>query len=318
MPRTAAEYLIAWRTPVQVTADCLAWALALWVVNGLRYDFRGEFLFSTGLATAVLVVVLLQLIVGMACHLYRGRYRFGSFDEVAGVLVSVATAAAGLTALNLAGLGAQMVPRSVPPVSGIVAFTFIAGIRYAWRLFLDRRRRPTEHGAEPVLVFGAGEGGDQAIAAMLRDPNGRYFPVALIDDDPRKSRLRVRGVRVGGDRSQLGAVAALSGARTVLLAVPSASAELVREMDGLARAEGLSLKVLPAVGELLDGRIELEDIRDIDLPDLLGRRQTELDVDSIAGYLTGRRVLVTGAGGSIGSELCVQIAQYRAGRAHDA
>jgi FlaA1/EpsC-like NDP-sugar epimerase len=191
-----------------------------------------------------------------------------------------------------------------------MALVMAAGVRYAWRLYLDRRLRPTAERAEPLLLFGAGEGGDQALGAMLRDPDGRYLPVGLIDDDPGKRHLRLRGVRVLGGRGQIGAAAKLTGATTLLVAVPSADAALVREITELAEAAELTVKVLPAVSELMDGRVELDDIRDLDLTDLLGRHQIELDVDGIAGYLAGKRVLVTGAGGSIGSELCRQLLRF--------
>jgi FlaA1/EpsC-like NDP-sugar epimerase len=186
----------------------------------------------------------------------------------------------------------------------------MAGARYMWRLSIERRLRPSEIGAERVVVFGAGEGGAQVITAMMRNPASPYYPVALLDDDPRKTRLRIMGVPVLGDRRELARVAADQDAGIVVIAIPSAGAALIRELSELAQEAGLSVRVLPPVSELFGASIGVSDIRPLTEADLLGRHEVDTDVDAIAGYLTGRRVMVTGAGGSIGSELCRQIYRY--------
>ncbi len=302
--------LLALRTPLQCFADILCWVGAIWLADAVRYDFSPAELDHRRLIVLAGFAGFLQVAFGSFHRLYRGRYRFGSFEEVAGVLMSVGSTAVVISAVNVLWPYAQLAPRSVPPVAGMITLVFATGVRYGWRLFLERRMRPTAGRAEPLLLFGAGDGGDQALGAMLRDPESRYLPVGLIDDDPRKRNLRLRGVSVLGNRGQIAAAAKHTGATTLLLAVPSADATLVREITELAEAADLTVKVLPAVAELMDGRIELDDIRDLDLTDLLGRHQIELDLDSIAGYLAGKRVLVTGAGGSIGSELCRQLTRF--------
>jgi FlaA1/EpsC-like NDP-sugar epimerase len=148
------------------------------------------------------------------------------------------------------------------------------------------------------------------MTAMLRNPDSPLVPVALLDDDPTKRNLRIMGVPVAGTRTDLARVAHELDAGTLLIAIPSASAELLRELTDLALAEHLAVKVLPPVGELFGAPIGLGDIRPITEADLLGRHEIDTDLDAIAGYLTNHRVLVTGAGGSIGSELCRQIARF--------
>ncbi len=302
---------------LQIAVDVTAWTLGLWLAHFLRYDLLLERLFTVGVLYAALSVAVLQVAFGFLGHLYRGRYRYGSFDEVLAVLLAAACAAVGLAVLNETVPPMQWVPRSVPFVGAFVAFTFMLGVRYLWRMRQESERRYSGRRAgdvpQPLLLFGAGEGADQAIVAMLRDATSRYRPVGLLDDDPSKGNLRLRGVPVLGTRQDLARAAAETGATSLLLAVPSADGLLVREVSGLASDAGLTVKVLPTVDHLLYGRVGVEDIRDLDLPDLLGRRQIELDLDSIAGYLTGKRVLVTGAGGSIGSELCRQISLYGPG-----
>ncbi len=145
---------------------------------------------------------------------------------------------------------------------------------------------------------------------MLQDPTRTWRPVGFLDDDILLRHRRLRGVSVLGSQRDLAKVSLQTGARTLIVAIPSASAELIVQIRQRTEELGLDLKLLPSPGELLDGRVGVADIRDIELKDLLGRHQIDTDVASIAGYLAGKRVLVTGAGGSIGSELCRQIHQY--------
>jgi FlaA1/EpsC-like NDP-sugar epimerase len=173
---------------------------------------------------------------------------------------------------------------------------------------LDRWTRVDRVDREPVIVVGAGEGGLQAITAMLT--SGPYHPVAILDDRPDLKNLRVKGVRVMGDRTAMGEVAERMGASTVVVAIPSASGELIRDLARRADAVGLDTLILPPVHEVLGAGIGVSDIRPLTESDLLGRRELSLDIESVAGYLTGKRVLVTGAGGSIGSELCRQIHRF--------
>jgi FlaA1/EpsC-like NDP-sugar epimerase len=145
---------------------------------------------------------------------------------------------------------------------------------------------------------------------MVRDPAGTWKPVGLLDDDRAKRHLRIRGVPVLGDTSTISEVVASTDAEVMVIAIPSASSETLARIAAAGRAAGAEVKVLPSTSELLRDHVGIRDIRDINLVDVLGRKQVDTDVESIAGYLTGRRVLVTGAGGSIGSELCRQIARF--------
>ena len=162
----------------------------------------------------------------------------------------------------------------------------------------------------PVLVFGAGEAGAQLVRSMLRNPNSHYRPVALLDDDPSKAKLRIQGVPVRGTRQDIVSVAADEGSTLVIAAVPSAPSSTIADLERIAVSAGLDLRVLPPTQELIDGVVSESDVREVTEADLLGRRTIDTDLDAIASYLTGARVLVTGAGGSIGSELCRQISRF--------
>ena len=248
-------------------------------------------------------------VIGWLEGLYRRRSRYGSFDEVMSLARSGVLATVGGVVANRL-FDPVLVPTSVAVLTGILSFVGMGGARYAWRLAWERTRLPKGESVQRVLVIGAGEGGDQLIRAMRRDPQGQYLPVGLIDDDATKQNLRISGVRVLGTRDDLLPVARAEEATAAVIAIPSANAHLIRELAALIRAAGLAVLLLPAVDELLGQGVSLTDVRAPTETDLLGRHEIETDIDAIAGYVTGRRVLVTGAGGSIGSELCRQLTRF--------
>src|SRR3546814_610090 len=145
---------------------------------------------------------------------------------------------------------------------------------------------------------------------MLRDPQSRWRPVAMLDDDPAKKHRRIRNVPVVGNLDALDRVASETGATAVVVAIPSASAQTIADVSTRAAKAKVDVKVLPATTQMLTDHVGIRDLRDINLTDVLGRNQLDTDVDSIADYVKGKRILVTGAGGSIGSELCRQLHRF--------
>ncbi len=300
----------AWlRQSAQAGVDGLAWATALMVAVWGRYDFDTARMNLREIAVFAVLAVATQAAIGFCLSLYRGRYTFGSFEEVLGVATTVTAVTVLLLITRLAIHPGSTLPRSAPLLAAPVALlTMIAG-RYVLRMRRERGLRPDTQ-ADRVLVLGAGNAGTQLVRQMLRDPEGKYLPVGVLDDDPRKRNLRISGVPVLGTRQDMARAARRVDAATLILALPQADAALVREIDEIATTCNLRMKVVPALNELIDGHIHVDDVRDVDESDLMGRRPVDTDVESIASYLTGRRVLVTGAGGSIGSELCRQIHKF--------
>ena len=298
-------------TPLRIALDVGAWATALALVVYLRFGLSFEQGKDRGLWKALPLLIIIQVLAGYAVGLYRRRWRYGSFDEVAALVMTAGMTTTALFLLNRSYLRPRPVPQSAVLAGGAFGLVLMAATRYLWRLIMERIRRPTERTAEKLLVYGAGEGGIQVITALLRSPTSPYLPVGLLDDDPAKQRLTITGVSVLGTRSAMKAAQARTGASTLLIALPSANSKTIGELADLATDAGMTVKVLPPVDELF-GRSQVgeSDIRDLTEADLLGRHQVQTNVDEIAGYLTGRRVLVTGAGGSIGSELCRQLHRY--------
>lgn len=286
----------------------MAWAVGLTFATFFRLDLTLSRSDLDSLAVVIPIATATQLSVGLLSGLYRGRWRFGSFEEVAAL-----GRAAGFATVIVLGVDAWSNPHIIPfgsaVLGGMGAFVFMGATRYSTRLVLERLRRPPPDGGERLLVFGAGDAAEQVLTAMLRYPSSPYIPVALLDDDRSKRSLRIRGVRVVGTRKDIPYAARRYGAETLLIAIPSAGHELISELADLASGASLKVKVLPTVVELMGG-VSLRDIRPITEADILGRHKIAIDVESIAGYLNNRRVLVTGAGGSIGSELCRQISRF--------
>jgi FlaA1/EpsC-like NDP-sugar epimerase len=260
------------------------------------------------LALGVIAAVL-HCLLAWRMRAHQGRSRFGSFEEL--FILSSLMGVVGFTvAIVNAMLPHVLLPRATPVAAAALALMIAGWVRAVWRYALfETKPDATDTASVPVLIVGAGDGARQLIDSMFRDRTHTWNPVGMLDDDRRQRHFRHRGVQVRGTIDDLADVASERGAKTVVVAIPSASAELMVRVNDLARGADLSVKVLPGVDELLSG-VDLSDVRDIAPEDFLGRHQVETDIHSIAGFLQGKRVLVTGAGGSIGSELCRQIRDF--------
>ncbi len=293
----------------RAAADALALMLALLIATLLRHDGNLTEVDLPGLLMLAGVAALLHTVVGIRFGLYTGRWSYGCFEEIAALARTAAVTTPLVFVLDT--LLGRLVPRSAIIAAGLIALVGAAGVRYAVRLAMDNRLRPSPESGVRVVVMGAGEGAAQAIRSMLRNPSSPYVPVALLDDDPAKRTLRVMGVPVAGNRHAMAEVVRRQAADMVLIAIPSAGADLVRELSEMASPLNVDVKVVPPVVELFGRTVSVEDIRPVHEKDLLGRREVGIDLAAVAGYLAGRRVLVTGAGGSIGSELCRQVARFQ-------
>ena len=287
-------------------SDALVWALAIWFARWLRYDFEPHRFITWGTVIVAVAAALLHLLFGFLIGPYAIGHLRASFEEILDLTKAVlATMVVVLVPVCVAS--PILVPRSVPITAAALALMTMFSMRLAvrsWRI----RRRPTD-GKRRMVVFGAGEGGRLLLHALTRDTTSAYAPVALLDDSALKQRLTIEGVPVKGTRADLESVASAYRAETLAIAVPSADSALIRDLTERAEACGLTSLVLPPADELVGG-LSSTDLRDVNLADLLGRRPIHLDTTAIAESIAGKRILVTGAGGSIGSELCRQISRF--------
>jgi FlaA1/EpsC-like NDP-sugar epimerase len=295
---------------VLAVVDMSAWALGVLSAMALRFDFRFDTWGHWNAAGAIGIAVTATLAAGATGGLYGGRWQRGSLDEGLALARAVILVCVTLFAVNNLLLGDRLVPTSVVFAAAPAAFCAAGAARFIERLMVLRRSRRAPGNAIRVLVFGAGDGGQRVITSMHGDSQGRYTPVGLIDDDPAKRNLRIRGVPVLGTREGLQTIAVASGAEMLIVAAPSISSDSLRDLSTRALEAELDMRIVPPVTELIDGQVGADDVRPLTEADLLGRHQIDTDIDAIADYITGRRVLVTGAGGSIGSELCRQLHRF--------
>jgi FlaA1/EpsC-like NDP-sugar epimerase len=296
------------RLPViHFVVDSFVWACAIPFTELLRYDFDVSRMWSKGVGRAILLAVAGQLAFGYGLKLYRRRWRYGTFDEVVVLACTEVLAGAVLLLGTLAGPRTS-IPRSVAPLATAFTIAGTVAARSFWRLFRQRQAKPTS--GQPVVVVGAGDAAYQIVRNLMNTPGSPFLPAALLDDDPMKAHLRMHGIRVEGMIDDLVDVARRRQALGVLMAIPTSGAELVKRVNALAMQAKLPLYVLPGVLEIFSTP-EISDIRPVTDADLLGRDEADIiDYDTAAELVAGRRVLVTGAGGSIGSELCRQLARF--------
>ncbi|HUY50780.1 MAG TPA: nucleoside-diphosphate sugar epimerase/dehydratase [Streptosporangiaceae bacterium] len=285
------------------------WACGLLTAAWATRDATGAPVTPFAVARVTLAICVLSVVSGLFAGLYRGRYQRGSLDEVVGVAVAVCA-----MALALASVGAVLILGQRAPletVAGGAAFALPAmlGARYVLFVARQRTRTPTSDRVK-IIVFGAGGAGSMLITRLFSEPNPSYRPVAILDDDPAKRRLRIRGIPVLGDRTRMAEVAASTRATVLVIAIARASGSAIRDLTTQAEKCGLTPKVVPSITELLNGSARIEGVRDPRISDLLGRRPVQTDVAAVAGRFAGKRILVTGAGGSIGSELCRQLHRF--------
>ncbi|MEJ1089351.1 nucleoside-diphosphate sugar epimerase/dehydratase [Microbacterium sp. Mu-80] len=297
------------RRVAAAAVDGVAWILGVLLAVMLRFEFTVPH--GGWIATVVLALIAagLQITLGYATKLYRGRHTYGSFDEVRllGLIVLGITSLLSLVALMFGLLVG--VPRGTMFLAAPIALLLMFGVRYLARLMIDRSRKPGND-AEPALIVGAGFIADKLLHNITTDPTSPIRPVGLLDDDVSKHNLVLRGVPVVGRTSQIEDVISRTGATMVIIAIGQANSVMLRKISDRAVRAGARVAITPSLNALASGELSPTDVRDISIEDLIGRHPVDTNIELIAGYITGKRVLVTGAGGSIGSELCRQLSKF--------
>jgi FlaA1/EpsC-like NDP-sugar epimerase len=289
--------------------DAGVWGVALPVATMIRLDFDPSRISPIIIGSVVVLAAILQAVSGWILGLYRYRHPYGSRHEAHSLMLVVVSVGIILTIGRLLAPASDDFPRSVPFIGLLVAFVLMAGVRLLHRSLRERKHRPAETAA-PALVYGAGHLGQHVIQQMNRDRHSLFRPVGIIDDEPRLQEFRIEGVSVLGTRAHLAGVARDTGAEILIFAIARADAALLRQVSDDADAAGLRLLVLPLLADILEGHAQLGDLRDVSIDDIIGRHPIDTELDSIASFITDKRVLVTGAGGSIGSELCRQLVRF--------
>ena len=297
----------------QIAADAALLAFAWYLAFQVRFDQGVPDRYDEFLAPSVFVVIVgVQLGVFVLFGLYQHWWRYVSIRDMWRAILAVTAGALGaLVVLYLwRPVPGLSVPRGVVAIDWLFSLAFITGARLLARTLIERpgRGRFVARGRE-ALIVGAGDAGQLIIREMLKTPRLGYTPIGLVDDDPRKRNMRLHGVRVLGTTDQLPRLLVDNRPDEVIIAIPSGAGAVRQSVVNACRDAGVPVKTLPGVHELITGDLNLSrQLREVQVEDVLGREAVELDIPSIASYIAGSTVLVTGAGGSIGSELCRQVA----------
>lgn len=287
----------------------VAWLLAYW----LRFNL-GDIpapMWESGLY-ALWIVVPVQLGFFWIFGLYRGIWRFASLPDLMRVIKSVVAGVLAAVMVLFVLTRLEGVPRSVPAIYAILMVMCLGGPRFLYRWIKDQRLNFAD--AERVLIVGAGRAAEMLVRDILRDRARRYRPIAFVDDDKSKRGKDIQGVRVVARCEGIPDVVADLGIDLIMLAIPSADSRQMRRLVGLCEQAGVPFRTVPQLEQLMTGQVQINELREVSIEDLLGREPVSLDWDGIRGGLSNRTILVTGAGGSIGRELCRQIVRLRPAR----
>lgn len=285
----------------------VAWLAAFY----LQLDFQpisgGDLYLVLG---GLVLIVPMQALLFWYYGLYRGVWRFASLPDMIRIVKAVGIGTLGLMATVAFVPSMQEVPRAVPVLYGVLLVALVSGPRFLYRWFKDHHFR-LEAGPR-VLIVGAGRAGEMLVRELLRTHEGNYQPVAFVDDDLRKRGKELHGIRVVGPIARIPALVKELWIDLIMLAVPSASAGQMRRIVEVCERAGVPFRSVPRLEDLITGRGSIQQLREIAIEDLLGRAPVDLDWQGIRRGLAGRVILVTGAGGSIGAELCRQLARFGA------
>jgi len=289
-----------------VTAAGVAWLAAFW----LRFNLEIPPEYLRTALQALPSVLAVNAIVFLGLGLYRGLWRYASLPDLQRIVLAGALGALAVPAVILLAPPLVAVPRSVFLIAPLLLVGAMSGSRLLYRAWREGRiagiwRYPQ---AEPVIVLGAGA----AASALLRDlaASRQWRVVALLDDDPGKLGGAIQGVKVLGPLERAGEVAARMSVSQAIIAMPRAGHAARKRALALCGRAGIRVMTVPAYADIVSGKVSVSQLREVELDDLLGRDPVQLDEAELSGFLADKRVLVTGAGGSIGAELCRQIARF--------
>jgi FlaA1/EpsC-like NDP-sugar epimerase len=302
---------------LQLLADAAIVAVSWVLAFEIRFDHGLPVYYDTLLRRTILIVVAIKLVVFIMFGFHRRWWRYVSVRDMwsAARGVVVASLVADVTVYFVSPVHGLRLPRSIAAMDLLITLALVAGARLLTRTVMERPRFGVVARGKEVIVVGAGDAGRLVVQEMQRSRLISYTPIGFVDDDPRKRNTRILGVRVLGTMEDLPRIVREYTPDEVLIAIPSASGETRRRVVEAAQAFDVQVKTLPGLYELISGDVNLaRQFRPVQVEDVLGREQVEVDFAQVASYLQGHTVLVTGAGGSIGSELCRQIARVGAAR----
>lgn len=300
--------LLSFRNRHLFFLDAILLALIPLLALALRLDEPSKALqYRAPLGRYILLTLLLKGAIFYAFGLYRRYWRYASIEELVLIIKAVGVAAVAITLLFFAFHDPWLnLPRSLPLLDFFLTLAVVAAPRFGLRL-VARHRLPVGANQKRVLIVGAGDAGQMLAREMRQNVNLGYDLVGFVDDDPEKQGLEVRGVTILGGREQIPELVREYKVQQVVIAIPSAPGSTIRQITNICNQTGVQARILPGFADMLNGDVRVGRLRTVQINDLLRREPIETDIAAVQALIRGKRVLITGAGGSIGSELCRQV-----------
>ena len=292
----------------QAVFDFGAWIVATLLAGFLRYEFDLESLDTSSFVVLGSSIGLVHWVLGKFLFLYGARYATASFDELLSLGLVTALSSVPVIALNVIWGASWGIPRSTVLIAAPLFFIGSGSVRMVRRL--RTRYASGSLSRKRAIVYGAGAMAEVLIPQLMADSSSKFWPVGLLDDDPVKANRWISGVKMHGTIQDLPRAVRRLEAQVVIVAIPRANYELLQKVRSIAHPLGVEVVLLPSFSEILDAKGGALELRELGIEELVGRRAVSIDSATVGAYLTDRTVLVTGAGGSIGVELCRQVAQY--------
>ena len=312
------KWLITLRNRHFLILDTIVFAIAPILALAIRLEDSFSLApYLGGLIEVTILFVPLKLAVLYGSGFYKRYWRYASIDELEQIVMLMA--AIGIlqtTCFNvlyyLDGFAVNSLPRSLPLLDTIISFLFVGGIRFSIPVLNRIKQRHQKfYRRDRVLIVGAGSAGISLVREMQQSPWLGFYPVAFIDDDQAKLNLQIRRIPVVGDRHKIPEIVRSLHIRRVIIAMPAVPGRVIREILDICLSVGVPTSTLPGLNEILTNRIRVGSVRDIQIEDLLRRESIQTDLRRVGEFLQGKKVLISGAGGSIGSELCRQVLKCR-------
>ena len=293
--------------------DIVAIILTQLFVILLRFEFDVSNFGSVYLDTVFEFIpysVAIGLVVFYFCRLYHSVWQFASIAELQNIVAAgIVTSALQWIGMKIAGFE---IPRSFPFMNMFVLIAFIFVSRFSYRFVRDlKHKKQNQKNGTQVMIIGAGEAGNVIVKEIVTSAFSRMVVKCIIDDDIGKIGKYIQGVRIVGGRDRIVESVNFYGIKEIIIAIPSASKKQIAELVDICKETHCKLKTLPGMYQLVNGEVNVGKLRNVGVEDLLGRESVQVNIDSILGYVQGKKILVTGGGGSIGSELCRQIASHK-------
>jgi len=280
----------------------------------LRLD-ENFYLYLTAVYWMIAISLVIKLTIYSLFGLYRRLWAYASINELLLISFAVTVASIAVSAIMMALLITRLInfPRMALVIDFLLSLVGIGGFRFSLRLISETRTansKPHARKASKVLVIGAGDAGALVVREMQRNPQLGLDPVGYLDDDPGKLKHQIHGVHVVGKLTDLGRALNRYHVDEVIIAIPSTGGRIIRMVTDVCRLKGVPFRTMPGLYELIGGKVSVNRLREVDITDLLRRDPVQIQNELVGAALTGKRVLVTGAGGSIGLEICRQIARW--------